>query len=211
MDPGIMPYMSSYVAEGGRLVMDMPGAWMDTHSALFPRGSQSQFAALFGTVLREYQYAGINRDWFLQDHRLIGSIGVLRPEGGMVKARFSNGDVAITEHKFGKGTAVILGYEAARACFRKTSPEMEKLLLDNTMGRVKPLFACDGAIVYRLASEQADHYFLINLAEEKRVELVFDYYDYKGVSDAVSGEKLNLGEEVMLEAYGARWLRFEKQ
>lgn len=211
MDPGIMPILSSYVADGGRLVMDMPGAWMDSYSALFPRGSQSQFADLFGTVLREYQYAGINRDWYLDDQRLIGSIGVLRPKSGIVKARFSNGDVAVTEHKFGSGTAIILGYEAARACFGRSASEMEKILLNYTLGPLEPPIICDGAIVYRLASDQADHYFLLNQAEEKGVTLKFNYYDYTGVSDAVTGEKLNLGEEVLLEAFGARWLRFEKK
>lgn len=125
LDPGIMPILSSYVADGGRLVMDMRGAWMDSYSALFPRGSQSQFAELFGTVLREYQYAGINRDWYLDDQRLIGSFGVLRPESGIVKAKFSNGDVAVSKHKFGNGTAIILGYEAARACFGRSASEME--------------------------------------------------------------------------------------
>jgi beta-galactosidase len=211
MDSAILSHLATYVEEGGRLVMDMPGAWMDTYSALFPRGSQSQFASLFGTVLREYQYAGINRDWFLNDQRLRGSIGVLRPEGGVVKARFSNGDVAVTAHKYGKGTAVILGYEAARACFRRSSPEMEKLLIDYTLGQTESPIICDGAIVYRLASDKADHYFLINQSEEKRVSLAFRYYDYKEASDAVSGEKLILGEDVYMEAYGARWLRFEKK
>lgn len=211
MDSPILSHLATYVEEGGRLVMDMPGAWMDTYSALFPRGSQSQFASLFGTVLREYQYAGINRDWFLNDQRLRGSIGVLRPEGGVVKARFSNGDVAVTAHNYGKGTAVILGYEAARACFSRSSPEMEKLLIDYTLGQIESPIICDGAIVYRLASDQADHYFLINQSEEKRVSLAFRYYDYKEASDAVSGEKLNLGEDIYLEAYGARWLRFEKK
>lgn len=79
------------------------------------------------------------------------------------------------------------------------------------MGQLELPIICDGAIVYRLASDRADHYFLLNQAEEKGVTSKFNYYDYTGVSDAVSGEKLNLGEEVLLEAFGARWLRFEKK
>ena len=161
-------------------------------------------------MLREYQYAGINRDWFLNDKKLIGSIGVLRPEGATVKARFSNGEVAVTEHLLGKGSAVILGYEASRACFRQSS-DMEEMLLNFTLGDLESPILCDGAIVYRLAADEADHYFLINQTTVKRVDLDFKDFDYIGVSDAVTGEKLNLGEEVYLEAFGARWLRFEKR
>jgi beta-galactosidase len=161
-------------------------------------------------VLREYQYAGINRDWYLDDNRLIGSIGVLRPEGAKVMARFSNGDVAITENNFGKGTAVILGYEASRACFRRTSTDLEKMLLKYTLGKLELPIMCDGAIVYRLASDKADHYFLINQSGEKKVKMSFEYFEYKGVTDAGSGEQLNLEDDIFLEAFGARWLRFEK-
>ena len=191
--------------------MDMPGAWMDTHSALFPRGSASEFAALFGTVLREYQYAGINRDWVLDEQRLTGSIGVLRAEGANVIARFSNGDAAVTEYAFGKGTAVIIGYEAARACFRRDGTVMEKQLLRYAMGDLEPPIVCNGAIVYRLSADKADHYFLINQQSRQRVKLDFLYYDYTGAVDAVTGEEVSLDDEVALEAYGARWLRMEKK
>lgn len=88
---------------------------------------------------------------------------------------------------------------------------MEKMLLDYTLGQVEIPINCEGAIVYRLASDRADHYFLLNQSEEKGVSLKFNHYEYKGVSDAVTDEKLNLGEEVLLEAYGARWLRFDRK
>ncbi len=206
----LIPILSNYVKQGGRLVMDMPGAWMDTYSALFPRGSGSPYAELFGTVLSEYQYSGLNRDWYLDDHLLIGSIGALRPEGAEVVASFGNGKPAITEHQLGKGTAVILGYEAGRACFEPGHAKEEQLLRNYTLGNIKPPFASEDAIVYRLASPKADHYFLLNEGEAKEVELTFNFYQYLNAKDAVSGESIPLDKLIPLPAHGARWLRFEK-
>lgn len=206
----LIPILTDYVKQGGRLVMDMPGAWMDTYSALLPRGSDSEFKELFGTVLREYQFSGINRDWELEGQKLIGSIGSLRPEGAEVLATFSNDKPAITEYQLGKGTAVILGYEAARSCFRPGNEEMEEMMLKYTLGEMQQPFHAEDAIVYRLAGPEADHYFLLNEGEEKEVDLTFDYYQYSSASDAVSGENLALGQKISLPAHGARWVRYKK-
>ena len=61
----LLPVLTEYVKQGGRLVLDMPGAWMDTYSALLHRGEGSPLEELFGVVLREYQFSGLNRDWLL--------------------------------------------------------------------------------------------------------------------------------------------------
>jgi beta-galactosidase len=210
LNKDLIPIFTDYVKQGGRLVMDMPGGWMDTYSALLPRGSDSEFKELFGTVLREYQYSGINRDWQLDGQELIGSIGSLRPEGAEVLASFSNGKPAITEYRLGEGTAVILGYEAARACFQPGNEEMEAMMLQYTLGEMQKPFHSDKAIVYRLASPEADHYFLLNEGEEKEIDLTFDYYRYSSASDAVSGDNLPIGQKISLPAHGARWLRYQK-
>lgn len=206
----LLPVLAEYVRNGGRLIMDMPGAWMDTYSALFPRGSDSPFANLFGTVLREYQFSGINRDWHLEGQKLIGSIGSLRPEGAEVIASFANGKPAITEHKLGKGSAVIIGYEAARACFKPGNEAMEDMLRHYSLGKLQSPYQCDGAIVYRLAHPKADHYFLLNQGKDRQVTLNFDYYQYKSASDVASGETVPLGGSIKLDTNAGRWIRFEK-
>ena len=210
LDEELLPFFAEYVDQGGRLVIDMPGAWMDTYSAIFPRGEESAFGQLFGTVLREYQFSGINRNWYLDDQELVGSIGSLRPVDATVIAEFSNGKPAVTEHRLGSGSAVIIGYEAARNCFSPGNKAKEEMLRKYAMGDYQPPFGSDGAIVYRLAAPDADHYFLLNEGEQKNVNLQFDYYDYQGAEDAVSGEGISLGEPIALPGYGARWLRFEK-
>ncbi|MFP4091436.1 MAG: hypothetical protein ACLFT3_14105, partial [Cyclobacteriaceae bacterium] len=158
----------------------------------------------------EYQFSGINRDWELEGQKLIGSIGSLRPEGAEVLATFSNDKPAITEYQLGKGTAVILGYEAARSCFRPGNEEMEEMMLKYTLGEMQQPFHAEDAIVYRLAGPEADHYFLLNEGEEKEVDLTFDYYQYSSASDAVSGENLPLDQKISLPAHGARWVRYKK-
>ncbi|MGK7393577.1 MAG: beta-galactosidase trimerization domain-containing protein [Candidatus Cyclobacteriaceae bacterium M3_2C_046] len=206
----LMPFLMDYVEQGGRLVMDMPGAWMDVNSALFPRGEGSEFAQLFGTVLREYQYSGINRNWHLQDQLLTGSIGSFNPLEANVIATFSNGKPAVTAHQYGQGQAVLVGYEAARNCFTPGQDEMESMMLKFALGDYQSPIQSDDAIVYRLASPKADHYFLLNEGAEKEAELTFNYYKYSGASDAVSGESVDLNGKIKLPAHGARWLRYEK-
>lgn len=210
LNKDLIPIFTEYVKQGGRLVLDMPGAWMDTYSALLPRGEGSPFAALFGVVLREYQYSGPNRSWFLNDEKLAGSIGSLRFTGAEALATFGNGQPAITEHQLGQGSAVILGYEAARSCFKPGNAAMEDLLRKYALGTLKLTFQSEEAIVYRLASPEVDHYFLLNEGEEKAVDLTFNGYQYQRASDAVSGDSVPLGEPIALPAYGARWLRYEK-
>jgi beta-galactosidase len=71
-------------------------------------------------------------------------------------------------------------------------------------------YACDGAIVYRLAAPAADHYFFINDGEPREVRLDTRRFRYRRVTDPVSGAEVQLGGPVALEAHSGRWLRFEK-
>ncbi len=210
MRKDLIPVLTQYVEQGGRLVIDMPGAWYDTYAALLPRGTGSPFARLFGTVLREYQYAGVNRSWKLEQQELLGAIGVMRPEGSNVIASFENGQPAVTEYQLGKGTAVILGYEAARACFQPGNEAYEDMLRKYVLGSHISPYRCEGAIVYRLASPEADHYFLLNQGQKTRTRLDFDYYEYSGAIDVMTEESIPLGQWIEMPAYGGRWIRFEK-
>lgn len=209
LNQDLLPLLEKYVREGGQLVLDMPGAWMDTYSALFPRGPGSPFAQLFGTVLREYQYSGINRFWTLGGRELTGSIADLRVDKATVVEAFDNGKPAVTWMKKGQGKAVIIGFEASRACFRRGNTEAEehltKLLAE--LGAWSPL-SSDQAIVYRLAGPEVDHYFLMNeQARDIHSRLEIRGLNYSRMEDAVTGEQLDPQKPVMLEAHGARWLR----
>jgi len=206
----LMPILDAYVKQGGRLVIDMPGAWYNTFGEQFPRDTASAFTQLFGTTLREYQYSGYNRDWRLDGETLLGSIGSLRPESAEVVATFDNGKAAVTEHAYGEGSAVIIGYEAGRECFLPGHEAEEAMLRKYVLGNLKPAFRCEGAIAYRLASPEADHYFLLNDGPATKVKMDFDYYEYSGLTQVAEDKALELGEWIELPAYGAVWLRYEK-
>ncbi|WP_154857180.1 beta-galactosidase trimerization domain-containing protein [Cyclobacterium xiamenense] len=212
LDKSMVPVLTRYVSNGGRLVMDMPGAWMDTYSALFPRGRGSDFADLFGVVLREYQFSGINRDWSIQGALLTGSIGDIQPVSAEVVQRFDNGKAAVTVNKKGHGAVVLIGYEAARACFRPRQDLAEERLLKAVMPEgMKVPVSSEQAIVYRLAGPESDHYFLLNeQAETVQARLDIAGPNYTAMEDAVSGETLPMDAPVTIEAHGARWIRMQK-
>jgi beta-galactosidase len=112
----------------------------------------------------------------------------------------------------GKGKAMVIGFEAARACFRRGNVQEEKFLINllNYLDVQAPVTS-DQAIVYRLAGPDVDHLFLMNeSASSVEVELKFYGQEYKFMMDAVKGEEFETGRPVKIEAHGARWLRLKK-
>ncbi|MHC4248727.1 MAG: hypothetical protein ACYS9X_06315 [Planctomycetota bacterium] len=74
----------------------------------------------------------------------------------------------------------------------------EAKLVEHALGGVKPPYSCGGAVVYRLAAPEADHYFLTNDGPATCVELDTGDFAYTGVIDAVTEKELELGAEVDL-------------
>jgi beta-galactosidase len=79
------------------------------------------------------------------------------------------------------------------------------------MGGLESPYSCDKAVVYRLASPAADHYFFINDGPPTRARLTFRDYKYASASDPVTGQEVPLDSPVELEGYSGRWLRFVKR
>jgi len=206
----VMEILSDYVRQGGRLVMDMPSAYYDECCALMSTDKGTTFERTFGAVINEYQYAGVNVPCRINDLQLLKFVIDITPTHAEVLATYDNGKPAITEAKYGQGTAVILGYEASMMCFMPGDEKAETMLLTFTMGDYELPYACRDAIVYRLAGTQADHYFFINDGAEKTVTLETGDYVYSGAIDAVTGEKLQLNAPIRLQRYDGRWLRYEK-
>ncbi|MCS7004539.1 MAG: beta-galactosidase trimerization domain-containing protein [Cytophagales bacterium] len=207
----VFELLSKYVEQGGRLVCDMPSLWFDEYARLIRTGKGSTFEKTFGATLNNFQYSGNNRTF---------SIGAIEIKGFMVDLTITTAKTlatynynpnkpAIIENKLGRGTSVLLGYEASLAC-HKPNQLMEEMLLKYTLGNYTSPYECEGAIVYRLASPKVDYYFFINDGESKDVKLQTPAYSYKIAIDAISGEKIAIGEPIRLEAHSARWLRFEK-
>jgi beta-galactosidase len=208
LNDDLWPVLEQYVAAGGRLVLDMPGAHMNARAELIPTGAGSRFEKLFGVSLIDHQGAAVNRPYQLEGMPVVGWLAELSPTTARVVARFNDGGPAVTESRVGDGWAVLFAYEASRLCFAPGNTAAESRLLQYCLGPHQSPHACDGAILYRLAGEPADHYFLVNDGEEIEVAVTTDAR-YASWSDAVSGEPVD-NARVIVPRYSGRWLRAAK-
>jgi beta-galactosidase len=209
LDSAVLKILREYVSIGGRLVLDMPGAWYDEYGRVLSTDHGTDFERTFGCLIRDFQYSS-NVPRSLHGHRLQGFVVDLAPTHAKTLTTYDNNQPAITEARTGEGTAVVLGYEASLMCFRPGQELAEGWLARYVLGPYHSPYSCTGAIVYRLAGPAADHYFLINDGPAKTVELDTRDYRYQGVQDAVSEERLALRVPIALPPYSGRWLRFEK-
>lgn len=210
LDTAMMQLLADYVRRGGRLVMDAPTAYYDSHTVLFNTDKGSVFEQTFGTVIREYQGSGVNRTFRLRGQAVAGMIASLAPTTARTLARFDEGMPAVTEHNYGKGTAVVLGYEASLACFKPNQTTMEKALVSFVLANQPLPFRCNGALVYRLAAPKADHYFFINDGPARTVRLTTAQKHYASGIDVLTKKTVNINQPVALEGYSGRWLRLMK-
>lgn len=206
----LLKALTDYVKAGGRLIMDMPGAYLDEYGRMIDTSQGSNFEKLFGAVLNEYEYSSKNTPLEISGVPFDGFAARLTPTTAETIACYNNDKPGITENSLGKGKAVILGAQASLNCLLPGNEKMEDLIRRTTLNDAPLPYNCDGALVYRLASPQADHYFLINDAEAKNVKLKFNEYKYKKISDALSSTTINLDSGIDLPAYSGRWLRAEK-
>ncbi len=204
----LLPLFADYVRQGGRLLLDAPGAWFDERGKVLPTGTGSAFAELFGVTLRDFQYAN-NVPRSLRGRQLAGWVLDIEPTAAEVVDRFADGAPAVTAHRLGRGTAVLLGYEATHALFKPGNESMEAWLREYALDGAPLPYHCDNAIVYRLAAPTADHYFFMNDAPAQAVHFE-TAIAYRAWEDAETSEPLEIGTPLPLEAYGARWLRARK-
>lgn len=191
------------------MVIDASGGLYDEHGKVLNTAKGSAFEKLFGAELADVQYSN-NVPSVLASQRLAGFVWEISPNSARVVERFQTGEPAYVENRIGKGSAAVLGWDASHALFKPGATELEKQLLEAATGGISSPYSCAGAVAYRLAGAQADHYFVINDDEPKEVRLTFRSYQYRSVTDPVSGEKLDLAAPVKVEGYSGRWLRYEK-
>jgi len=217
-----------YVLQGGRVVIDMPSAWYDETTALMSTDRGTLFETMFGVVINDFQGAGANRKYLVDRLEVTGFVIDARPTNAKVQAAFNDGKPAVMEAVLGKGTAVVLAYEASRMCCWRGSRRAQQMLLRYAMGRYGSPYRCRGEllnpapggfgvmaagaarpIAYRLASPTADHYFVINDGPAMKATLETDA-KYVKMVDAATREELPLAEPFVVEGHGGRWLRLVK-
>jgi beta-galactosidase len=205
----LLRLLLDYAQQGGRVVLDAPGAAFTETGKVRKSMPGTLFEQLFGAQLADLQYSN-NVPRVLRGKRMDGFIETLKPTTARTREWFQTGEPAILENGVGKGSAVMLAWDASFAVFQPGHAELEKWLVDAAMGGLESPYACSGAVVYRLAHPGADHYFFINDDEAKTVYLNTKRNVYRSVSDPVTGETLVPGAAIRLEAYSGRWLRMEK-
>ncbi len=204
----LLEILNGYVHDGGRLVMDMPGGAYDETGRVLPTAAGSAFEGLFGCELRDLQYSGNNARWILDGSLREGFVADLLPTTAEVRKLWQNGLPAVTENRLGRGSAVLLGWEAARACYRRGHTQAQRELAGWLLGGRLPWYEATGGVpIYRLAAPQADHYFLIHDGEATEVRFTRVPYDYRTVEDVLTGERLDLNHPVAVAANDGRWLR----
>jgi beta-galactosidase len=208
LDTEVLEILENYVREGGRLVLDLPGGKFDQYTALLPTGKESPFARLFGLTLDNYQFSGSNKTLSLAGQEWTGFVVDMTPTTAKVKANYSNGKPAIAENRYGEGQAVLIGLDASHQCFKPGNDLAERLIVEHTLGDLRSPYRCDGALVYRLSSPAADHYYFINDGPAKTVAFESEFA-YKNAVDAMTGEAV-APSAIQLSADDGRWIRMEK-
>jgi beta-galactosidase len=216
VDGELLEILAAFVEAGGRVLFDAPGGWYDYLGRVLNSDDGTPFERLFGCRLADFQYSrDTSRPWKIDGRSMDGTILDLQPTTAETVVPFdlstpARPSPAITRHRLGEGVATVLAFEATRACFRPGNAAMERLVVEHAMGPLASPYACQGAIVYRLAAPAADHYFLLNDGEAAAVQLDTGEFRYASVEDPVERIDLELGAPVDLPPYSARWLRFSK-
>jgi hypothetical protein len=65
-------------------------------------------------------------------------------------------------------------------------------------------------LVYRLGSEKADHYFVLNDLPSLETTIDFGGMKYSKLTDAVTGEVLDQGKPFKVNSFDGRWIRAVK-
>lgn len=200
----------AYVRQGGRVVMDMPAAYIDNYGRVLSTGAGSKFETLFGVELNEYAYSReVNTTFSIHGQDLEGFTACMTPTSARVLAEYDGRDwPAITENTLGDGTAVLLGAEASTMCYLPGNTAVEALIRElSVVDPSRIPHRCEEAIVYRLAAPGADHYVLVN--EQNQVvtaNLQLAQAPSGAVTDAVTGEETDPAA-ILLAPESARWLR----
>lgn len=210
VDKKLWPVFETFIKQGGRLVMDLPGPYYDERAVLVHTSKGSDFERIFGLSLADFQYSGVNRTWTLEGRKLQGFTSDLKITTAKSVQNYGNGAPAIVENKLGKGKAIFLGYEAANSCFRPGQTDWEKKLISFVLGENTSPYTCSNALVYRLAGKLADHYFVMNDGPKIQTRIDFKNQKYKRLTNAITGQEILLNQDFSVSDFDGLWIRAEK-
>jgi beta-galactosidase len=204
--------LADYVQTGGRLIADVQFGFQDCWGKVRPTGPGGRVESLFGA------WADVIHDTRTEPMDFNGSpvegfFGDVEVSDARVLARFADGRVAITEHRLGKGSAVLIGFDAARMCHTPGREDIEALLAELVNVGATPAWQCSAPMAFRLRADQADHYFLINDGPARTALLRAWDAEYTGAIDAVTDEPIDVTGTLAIDlpARSGRWVRFSAE
>lgn len=200
----------AYVEQGGRVVMDLPSAYLDEYGRVLYTGEGTDFEKLFGVKLREYTYSReVNTTFCLRGEALEGFTAELTPTTARVLAEYDDrGKAAITENKLGKGTAVLLGCQASLNCHLPGNDRYENLIREFSVDAPALPYRCDDLIVYRQVAPGADHYFLINdTGREVTAKLEIREGAAGAAEEVMTGEPVADLSAIAVPPEDGKWIR----
>ncbi len=204
----VIERLANYVRAGGRLVADVQLAFLDPWGKMHPRGEGSAIEGLMGGWVDAIHDTRTARRR-VGDLELEGFFGDLVVTDARVLARFDDGAPAACEHRLGKGSAVLLAWDAARMCHAPGQPAAERLLVELTTGLHRPRWSCSAPLAFRLRCASADHWLLINDGPARPALLRSHDRTYTAGQDVLTGEQIEVDGtlSVALPAESALWLR----
>ncbi|MFW6233912.1 MAG: beta-galactosidase trimerization domain-containing protein [Spirochaetota bacterium] len=216
LDEELLSLLQEYVSSGGRLVVDMPAGCYDATGRVLSTAVGTPFERLFGVKVSDIQYSGNNvvrelaQSSTVETLTLKGYTADLIPTNATVNARYDNGNPAVTEHAIGSGTAVVLGWEAARSCYMPGQQEFQRVLSSVLLSGRDPYYRFESeAVCYRLAAPDADHWFFVNDGPATSGYFSLVPREYAGSQDVLTGEQVDISAPFSIEADGGRWIRCE--
>jgi beta-galactosidase len=207
----VMEVLIDYVARGGRLIADVQVAFEDQYAKMHPAGPGGLQERAFGAYVDMIHDVRTN-PMSLNGIAVEGFYGDVVPTSAKVVARFANGAPAITEAQIGRGSAVLIGFDAARMCWKPGQSTVESLIASLIMGRERKEWACSLPMTYRLSTPGADHYFLINDGSACSAFIRAHDRSYQSGEYVIEQKPVSLDGMISVDVPGASavWLRFER-
>jgi len=205
----VLDALTEFVQRGGRLVADVPLGFLDDCGKLRRPGPDSAQGKLFGAWFDNIHDAR-TQPRHVGDARVAHFFADVELCGASVVETFDDGSPAMTEHRLGKGTAVLVGFDPARECQRPGNAAMEAVIASVCGSGYERGWSSDAPMAFRRHCEAAHHYFLFNDTPQP-LNATLEVHDatLDEMVDVLSGKTLS-GDgrfDVPVDALSAVWLR----
>ncbi len=208
----LLDALEAYVRDGGRLVADVQFGFLDRWGKLRRRGKGSQLERLFGA------WADAIHDTRTEPRRIgpievEGFYGQLELTDARVLARFQDDAPAVTEHTLGSGSALLIGFDAARMCHLAGREDVQRLITDLCWADGRPAWRCDAPLAVRRTAPGADHYFLLNEGPDRMARITAYDCEYATGLDVLTGREIDVAGTVAVDlpARSGTWVRLERR